>query len=252
MTMEMKFASSSALLAAAAAAASAGSATAADLYTKAPPAFAPIPSWQGFYVGGTVGASWLHSTQDDSAVAFTGYYGGSGSSQNANGLGFIGGLQAGYNWQSRNFVYGLEGDFSWTTSKASSNGTISSGYSGYTTNKSSKVDALATLRARFGIDMGGTLPYLTVGLAAGQIKNSYTLGYGGGFLSNSKTTWAPGIVVGGGVEHQFANSRWSVKSEILWVGFKDTHFNGLAGYGAGTVTMSNSMTIGRLGLNYRF
>ena len=220
---------------------------ASDLPAKASP-YAPVavPTWTGPYLGIVGGVARHDASFKDLGCAFN-----CGTFEGNKTGGAIGAL-AGYNWQSRNFVYGLEGDFSWTTSKASSNGTIASGYSGYTTNKSSKVDALATLRARFGIDMGGTLPYLTVGLAAGQIKNSYTLGYGGGFLSNSKTTWAPGIVVGGGVEHQFANSRWSVKSEILWVGFKDTHFNGLAGYGAGTVTMSNSMTIGRLGLNYRF
>jgi outer membrane immunogenic protein len=262
--LEANFVNSSALLAAAAAmAASTGSAGAADLYQKARPVSAPAPSWEGLYVGGSVGASWLNSTLDDSgANVFGAYYGGSGLSQNANALGFIGGLQAGYNWQSRNFVYGLEGDFSWIAGgKASANGSLVD-YSGYATNKTSRVDALATFRARFGIDMGGTLPYLTAGLAVGHIKNSYTLtapaGYGaGGAISSSKSSWEPGIVIGGGIEHQFSNSRWSVKGEVLWVGFKDTHYSApaAAAYYAGTqgtVSSSNNMTIGRLGLYYRF
>ena len=28
----------------------------------------PISTWQGFYIGASVGASWLHSVQDDTAA----------------------------------------------------------------------------------------------------------------------------------------------------------------------------------------
>src|SRR5579872_6037693 len=54
-------------LAAAAAAASSG-AMAADMQIKAPAPLPPPQTWQGVYFGGSVGASWLHSTQDDTAA----------------------------------------------------------------------------------------------------------------------------------------------------------------------------------------
>jgi outer membrane immunogenic protein len=262
MKANAKFVNSTALFAAAAAAASTNSAMAADLITKAHPDFSP--TWQGFYVGGSLGASWLNSTNDDSSAnVFGGYYGGgsagNGSRQTATALGFIGTLQAGYNWQDRNFVYGVEGDISWIgSSKATSNGTLVD-YTGYTTTKTSKIDALATLRARFGFDFNGTMPYLTAGLAVGEIKNSYTVGdlpaALGSTMSSSKTSWQPGLVVGGGIEHQFTNSHWTFKGEVLWVGFKDTSLDApqLLGIGqAGTVTFSNSLVLGRIGMNYRF
>jgi outer membrane immunogenic protein len=112
MKLESKTATSTALFAAAAAAASATStgAMAADLALKAPTPV--LPTWQGLYVGGSVGASWLNSVQDDSAASIFGYY-GDGTRQTASGLGILGGLDIGYNWQDRNFVYGVEADFSW-------------------------------------------------------------------------------------------------------------------------------------------
>ena len=98
------------------------------------------------------------------------------------------------------------------------------------------------------------MPYLTAGFALADVKNSYTLGYaGGGSISSStRSSWQPGVVFGGGIEHQFTN-HWSVKGEVLWVGLKDTTIPAVPGYAAGgNVQFSNSMVIGRVGLNYRF
>ena len=262
-------------------------AAAADLPLKNPaldpPPPAPVPTWQGFYVGGSLGASWLSSASDDTgAQPFN--YGGrgpagfytksetGGSRTTTSGLGWLGALQAGYNFQDRNFVYGVEADFAWLAStKSSFNGqhvlnyTLNY-YSGGTfsnntiapTTRTSQVNELALFRARFGFDFNGTLPYLTAGLALGDVKNSYKDSLysaahpNDGAFAVSSSTWTPGVVLGGGLEHQF-NQHWSLRAEILWVGFKDQTLTGTApgGYAA-SVHFSNSLTLGQIGVNYKF
>jgi outer membrane immunogenic protein len=280
----------SAAAVAAAAAASSG-AMAADLTVKAPPPPVPVSTWQGFYLGGSVGASWLHATQDDTAaVGSTTSFASLNPANNfplnvttggavttANGAGFLGGLNLGFNFQSGNFVYGVEGSFSWVGStSASSNGTIvnqagyPSTYAGTRTNNgtafsSSKVSELATLRARFGIDFNGTLPYLTTGVAWGHIQNTFTIsgaGYTGGAPTTAtatQTSWVPGIVLGGGIEHKLTQNL-TIRGEIMWVGFADkslanplfsTTYSTLTSTG-GPVKFSNELTIGQIGLNYRY
>lgn len=248
---------STALLAAAAAASS-HSAMAADLTAKAGPMAVPAPSWQGLYVGGSVGASWLNSVADDSGAlpfgAGAAYYGG-GQRNTGSGVGWLAGLDIGYNWQDRNFVYGVEADISWLAdAKATTRGALAS-YGGYTTIKTSRVEDLSTFRGRFGFDFDGTMPYVTFGVAAGEIKNSYTLTAPTGASNTvSASSWKPGLVLGAGLEHQFTN-HWTLRGEVLWVGFKDTTMTpaGPPGYaGAGTVNYSNSLVLGRVGLNYKF
>jgi outer membrane immunogenic protein len=240
---------SGAMLAAAAAAASSTTAMAADFHGRTDPPMA-APTWQGFYVGGSVGASWL----DSSFYAVNGY--GSGSPVTANSTGWLGGLQAGYNWQDRNFVWGLEGDISFlaATKTSFSNGSYGA---------SSKINGVATFRARFGFDFDGTMPYLTAGLALGDIKSTYAytkVGYSGS--STSKNTITPGVVLGGGIEHQFAGTPWSIRGEVLWVGFQDKLSGNLIANGTragfsytsnlGTERFSNDLLMARIGLNYRF
>lgn len=260
-------ASSSVLMTAAAAAAAVGP-TAAVAGPAAPPPV-PVSTWEGFYLGASVGASWLHSVQDDTAaisgVSIVGV--GSvtgGATSTADGVGWLGGLNLGYNWQSGNFVYGLEGDFSWLgRTSASSNGGFAStsyggGYSG-TTFRSSKIEALGTFRARFGFDFNGTLPYLTLGVAEADIKNTFAISGGGNSASVSQTQWTPGLVLGGGIEHRL-NQNWTVRGEVDWIGFETKQLaNPLFGttYGAltsnhGPIAFSNDLVIGKIGLNYRF
>ena len=73
----------------------ANAATAADLYTKARPASAPVMpppfSWTGFYIGPNIGASWEYF---DIANPLTSLSFGSGTRS-----AFIGGGQVGFNYQ---------------------------------------------------------------------------------------------------------------------------------------------------------
>jgi outer membrane immunogenic protein len=125
---------------------------------------------------------------------------------------------------------------------------------------------LATFRARLGIDFNGTLPYLTGGFALGHIRNSYTISGSGGYFGNppqtatvSQQSWVPGVAIGGGIEHKLSQN-WTIKGEILWVGFADRQLNNplasttiynLTSSG-GPVKFSNDLTIAKIGLNYRF
>jgi outer membrane immunogenic protein len=282
--------SSTTWAAVAAAAAGSSAAGAADLapYAKAPLPV-PVSTWQGFYVGGSVGASWLHSTQDDtgavSGITSAGYGNGigfstttGGSSSTANALSWLGGLNLGYNFQSGNFVYGAEADFSWLGKQAAtSNGSFvnTSGYAGTynglrthggATMRSSTANELATFRARFGVDFNGTLPYLTAGLALGNLTNSFAVS-GAGYSNRtasaavSQQSWVPGLVVGGGIEHKLSE-RWTLRGEIMWVGFQDKQLNNPLSntYAvvsnltstAGPIKFSNELTTAKIGLNYRF
>src|SRR4051812_25544459 len=80
-------------------------ALAADLgartaYTKAPPAYAPVYNWTGFYIGGHVGG------------AFGGNNGFIGTTNNNSDGRFLGGLQAGADYQfAPNWVLGIEGQY---------------------------------------------------------------------------------------------------------------------------------------------
>jgi outer membrane immunogenic protein len=266
---------STSAFAAFAAASSGAAASDASFSANAP---APLPTWDGYYAGASLGASWLNSMQDPTSIALgaqgvrapnsTG-----GTNATANAVGWLGGMQLGRNWQHGNFVFGAEGDFSWIGSNtASSSSNFRVGYGGAgaynaPSASSSQVDALATFRARFGFDFNGTLPYLTAGFALGHMKNAFSLaaynGTPGGTTAFSavQTSWVPGVVVGGGIEHQLSRN-WSVRGEILWVGFQTKQLNNPfpavgAAYAAannagGAAKFSNDLTLAKLGLNYRF
>ena len=68
--------------------------------------------------------------------------------------------------------------------------------------------------------------------------------------------------MGGGIEHQLTRS-WSLRGEIMWVGFESKQlgnplgptaalgYAGVNGAG-GAEKFTNSLTFGKVGLNYRF
>ena len=243
--------------------ASMNSAFAADLPARTQPT-APAPvfasGWQGFYVGGSVGGSWLNSRTDDSLANPWGWdYGAiSGKNTSASKFGAMVGLQAGYNFQSRNLVFGVEGDFSFLNGKSIGQSTITGGY-GYSaeTTKSNKISNFGTLRGRLGVDMNGTMPYLTAGIAFGRVANRYTTNdHGDGYANTDSSTkkWRTGFVVGGGVEHKLTD-KISIKGEVLYAAFANKARGVPSDYvsgAGGSVSYSNNLTIGRVGLNYRF
>jgi outer membrane immunogenic protein len=278
MTVTSRVVGSSSLALAAAASSGAMAADLQPIYTKAPVAD-PVVNWQGLYLGASLGATWLNTGFDDRAVNYFGYTSASsvGTKTSVSNVGWLGGLQAGYNWQHRSFVYGVEADISWLGSgSVTSSGQLPGapfayGGRGYSASRESKISALATFRARIGIDFNGTLPYLTGGFAVADIKNTYNAmvpfsGVGppvaAGYVNGtaSVTSWTPGIVLGGGIEQQLT-PRWSVRGEVLWVGFQDKMVSApsvagtsglVAPISAGPVKFSNDITMVKFGTNFRF
>jgi outer membrane immunogenic protein len=213
----------------------------APQYYKAPPPL-PMQTWQGFYIGVEGGGGWGRSEQSD-ATGSSGHYNVSG--------GLIGGT-LGYNWEFNNVVLGLEGDGSWADIDGSTGGVGGScgGGGGYC---SAKLDALGTVRGRLGYAFGSVLPYITGGLAVGDLQGSEGGGVGTAFGSGSSTV--AGWTFGGGLEWMFA-PHWSVKAEYLHVdlGNHSVFTDTVLTPAPTSVTENESFDtdIFRVGLNYHF
>src|SRR5436190_4032391 len=128
-----------------------GSAAAAELppYYQPGPAYNPIYTWTGFYLGINGGGGW-GSSQWDGVDTF-----------DLSG-GLIGGT-IGYNWQFAGAVVGAEGDIDWSGIKGTTTVLCAPGCE--TRNK-----WLATARGRLGFAFDRFLPYFTGGLALGDIN----------------------------------------------------------------------------------
>jgi outer membrane immunogenic protein len=208
--------------------AAAGPARAADLSVaplyKAPPvAAAAAFNWSGLYVGVNGGGGWGTSGWD------------SAGSFNLSG-GVVGGT-AGGNWQMGHAVIGLEGDVDWSNLKGTTTSAVCP--AGCTTDN----DWLATVRGRAGYAFDRFLPYVTGGLAVGDIKAS-TPGFAGATQTNA------GWTAGGGVEFALTNN-WTAKAEYLHVDLGNMN----CGFNCGTVPGNNVSVkndLVRGGVNFRF
>jgi outer membrane immunogenic protein len=192
----------------------------APLYKAAPAV--PYFTWSGFYVGANGGGQWGRSRWD--------------SADRFDLSGGLAGGTAGYNWQTGNVVFGFEGDVDWSRLTGSTTTLCSAGC---TTGNS----WLGTVRGRVGYTFDRLMPYVTGGLAFGDIKAS-TPGLPGAAQTQT------GFAVGGGLEYALTNN-WSVKAEYLRVDLGK--FNCGAGCGAGpTDNVSLKTNVLRAGVNYRF
>jgi outer membrane immunogenic protein len=199
------------------------SASAADIVRPRPapapaPVVAPPFSWTGFYIGINGGGGFGNS--EFSAPLSSGSFDTSG--------GLVGGT-LGYNWQTGPWVWGLEGDIDWSNIRGSSGCGI--GLTCETRN-----DWLGTFRGRLGYAIDTFMPYITGGLAAGNIKTTVA----GLETDDTRAGWT----LGAGLEASFGGP-WSAKVEYLYVdlGDADTALGGTADFKANVV---------RAGLNYRF
>jgi outer membrane immunogenic protein len=186
------------------------------------PIYAPmVYNWTGFYVGINGGGAWGHSAWDST------------SGFDLSG-GLVGGT-AGYNWQTGAFVLGLESDLDWSGISGSTNAFCTFGCK--TSNS-----WLATVRGRVGYSYDRFLPYLTAGLAVGDIS-AKTPGLAG--LSETNLGWT----VGGGVEVALMGN-WSAKLEYLYVDLGEIKCGLACGAAANDVTFTSHLFRG--GINYRF
>ena len=196
------------------AAAAGGVASAADLgpqpYYSSPASAARIFNWSGFYAGANVGYEW-----------------GSVSNATPQPSGFAGGVQGGYNWQNGQFVYGLEGDIS-----------LSAANDTFAAYKFSN-PWFGTARGRLGYSFGSIMPYVTGGLAFGDLVATATS------TNIDETKTEVGWTVGIGAEYGF-NANWSAKVEYLYVDLGNRTFS--------TTGADNGLSASllRLGVNYHF
>jgi outer membrane immunogenic protein len=208
--------------------AAAGPARAADLSVaplyKAPPVVAaPAYNWSGFYLGLNGGGGWGTSNWN-SAGGF-------------NVSGAVAGGTAGFNWQMGHAVLGLEGDVDWSNLKGTTTSAVCP--AGCTTNN----DWLATVRGRAGYAFDRFVPYVTGGLAVGDIKAS-TPGFAGATQTNA------GWTAGGGVELALT-SNWTAKAEYLHVDLGNMNCGFNCGVAAGnSVSLKSDLVRG--GVNFRF
>ena len=184
--------------------------------------------WTGAYLGMSIGGVFGSSQWTDVTT------GGSGGSFNGSGL-LIGGT-AGYNFQMNNIVLGVEADASSARFKGST--TASCGTNACETSSS----YLYTVRSRLGLAYGNLLPYITGGLAVGDIKGVWA-----GSPRTDQSTSKSGWVMGTGVEWGFARN-WSTKVEYLYTDLGTA----TVGTGANTDRITLKENVVRAGVNYRF
>jgi outer membrane immunogenic protein len=201
------------------------SANAADIrqpapVVKAPAYVAPVFNWTGPYVGISGGYGWGDS-DDFHGGAFPGPAGHDG--------GLIGGT-LGYNWQMGAAVVGIEGDISWSGLEG-----------GGTCGPNCRInnDWLGTVRGRLGYNGGRFMPYVTGGLAVGNIDARVA--------GNSTDSTKAGWTLGAGVEAQISGP-WTAKVEYLYVDLGKS--DNIPGTG-GTRADFNTNII-RAGVNYKF
>jgi outer membrane immunogenic protein len=264
----------------------AGSAMAAELPLKAPPAPPPVCNWCGWYIGINGGGVWGKSdTSLDVQNVFT-PTGGTAvftpaqiaaldafgtNSFNTNGW-LIGG-QVGYLYEDLNthFVFAAEVSVDATQFRGSfSNPQLIGGHN-FTFNDGFRdTSLLAIISARIGYDFGGSarygyfggfIPYWTIGAAALKVNHTFsdvdtTFFPGCACAVNFGNQFVGGAVVGGGVEIRFVD-HWSLRGEYLYIDFGSTSGSLLVGNGTGsTASFTRSVTlkesIARGFLSYHF
>ena len=164
---------------------------AADLPRSMPakaPAMIPVYNWTGFYIGINGGGAWGKSNWTS-----TGPF---------DLDGWMVGGTIGYNWQGGNWVFGVEGDIDWTNIEGSTTAFCALGCR-------TENSWLATARGRVGFAVDRFLPFITGGLAVGDVRANTP-----GFVGAEDTNI--GWTAGGGLEFVIAGN-WSAKAEYLYV-----------------------------------
>ncbi|QKC93960.1 outer membrane protein [Mesorhizobium sp. NZP2298] len=193
-----------------------------------PVAAMDIPySWTGFYVGANAGGAFGKVDGD--------YTGILGSADIGN---FTGGGLVGVNYQYGQWVLGVEGDINYLGFKKE----FSPGVDGGGLGAEASVDAFGTIRGRVGYAFDRWLPYVTAGVAMGNVKiDEHVFGA-------AETKFQTGYAVGGGAEYAF-NNNWTVRAEYLYVdlGKKDFGFDPFASYDVKT-----NFSVVRAAVAYKF
>lgn len=215
-------------------------ASAADRPLKAP-ALPGVYHWTGFYGGVNLG-SVIGQADAGSAVAANGVIAGA----DVNSVGAVGGVQAGFNWQfNPSWLVGVEGDFGYLGVKRSN----TDWFDGITIGQ--RASWYATLRARTGYVTGPSLLYVTGGLAAVRMEETFGGNTATGLAPTTSETTRTGWTAGGGIETKLSRN-WSAKTEYLYIA-TGTHSFAANPYAvADTASFKSQFHVVKAGLNYSF
>lgn len=224
----------------------AASAQAADIAAPVykAPVVTPAYSWTGWYGGISGGYGWgdPYIVVDPSTVplppsgqALATFSADSPFSLHTHPTGGFGGILLGYNAQFQAFIIGWEADFSFSGIRDTATGTFTNfavfdtdtGSTNGVVTLETKLKWFGTVRGRWGFVVGTVMPYVTGGLAYGQLENTVTssatqilngASAGGYNLSASFTDTQLGYTVGGGLDWLIANN-WLFRAEYLYFNF---------------------------------
>jgi outer membrane immunogenic protein len=229
-------------------------ASAADLYTKAPPPMvAAIYDWSGFYIGINGGGGSSHKCWDflDTNGAVTGVPGSLVAEGCHNATGGTVGGQIGYRWQSTQWVFGIEGQGNWADFSGDN---VSTRF--LADRNRSRIDSFGLITGQVGYAWNNVLFYVKGGGAV--VGDKYDIFVAPGFFgdgtvlgSASETRW--GGTVGAGLEVGFAQN-WSVGVEYdhLFLGTRTIGFTTPGGFSFGSDRIKQDVDIGLVRLNYRW
>ena len=245
----------------------AGSANAADLPRKAPPAVMPVAapaySWTGCYVGAHAGYGW--GKNDPARNSFFFSSGGGPLSQTLlsgrNGIDLHGGVfggQVGCQYQfATNWVFGVEAMFAGTDIKGNASDPFFSGKLTTGTDLINvKTDWITSATARLGFTTWNNVAlwYLKGGVAG--VRDKWTIGSGifGGF-SQDRIGWT----VGGGLEWAWT-PQWSTFVDFSYYDFRNsgntltnqTFLGFLTGITDTFSPGKQQIEILKVGVNYKF
>jgi outer membrane immunogenic protein len=200
------------------------------------PVVAPVPLWNGFYMGihggGGLGSSRL--VDPDFVIVF--------DRVSMDTRGALAGAQIGGNWQFDNVVVGGEIDVSWTSIK----GSLPIDPTNILSGQSVAYQALATGTGRVGYAFGDLLGYVKAGVAWANVDYKSALGSPAPIDVNHQRT---GLTGGLGLEYAFTNNL-SARVEYdylyfgpaaIWLGTRRNPSN-----------VDHELNLLKLGLNYRF
>ncbi len=177
---------------------------------QAPPDIARAFDWNGVYFGVQGGAEWHQDAIADPAL-------GIGSS--AAFLGALAGAHIGFDVQRDRYVIGVVGDFDWA---GNASGTTPGFGCCLDTYGKATAKWQASVRGRFGVAFGNTLPYATAGVAFGNYDMDYAWpgpAFGIGDQFNSTLI---GYTVGGGVSMALKGNA------NIWLEYRYTDYAGVS------------------------